>query len=87
MPHFATQAATAEWMGTSVDEMNALHDRLHSALCKWLGVDSYSLRVANGEVLSHAEQPLAWAEEDAALHLRRFVHLLGNSGVRIAIDA
>lgn len=65
-----TQEETAEWMGCSVDEMNAHHDSLHQLLCDWLGFESHALRTARGEP---ANYHLANYEEDAVLHLQRFI--------------
>ena len=71
-PHFAErQAATARWMGyPDADAMNAAHDPLHRALCRWLGIPSHSLRNAAGEPHDAA---LAALEEDAVLHVQRFM--------------
>lgn len=78
MPEFATQAETAAWMGygDDVDAMNAAHDPLHASLCAWAGVDSVSLRIARGEAVTAAEQEIAWREEDAVLHVQRWLRHL-----------
>ncbi len=78
-PHFAArQAATARWMGyPDAAAMNREHDRTHAALCAWVGVPSHSLACARGE--PHDER-LAGIEEDAVLHLQRF---LAHAGVRV----
>lgn len=56
----------------AADRMNAEHDPLHAALCRWLGLTSQSLRIAAGEALTPAEHKLAAYEEDAVLHVQRF---------------
>lgn len=69
------QAETAAWMGyATADDMNADHDALHAAMCKWLGVPSHSLLQAAGE--PH-DAHLAWIEENAVLHLQRFMRQIG----------
>lgn len=68
------QAATARWMGyPDADAMNAAHDPLHRSLCRWLGVTSHAMREAAGESLTREEQTLANMEEDAVMHLQRFI--------------
>ena len=68
------QAQTAAWMGyASAEEMNAAHDPLHRALCRWLGIESMAMREAEGEVLGDPEKLLAGIEEDAVLSLQRFI--------------
>lgn len=67
------QQSTADWIGCSVEQMNAQHDKLHQALCDWLGIESQALRVARGENLTHEEYCLANYEEDAVLHLQRLM--------------
>ena len=70
-PFEAHQNAMAAWMGAdSVAVMNALHDPLHAALCGWLGVPSHALAEAAGE--PH-DQHLASLEEEAVLHVQRFM--------------
>lgn len=67
----AHQAETAKWMGyPSAVEMNRDHDPLHESLCRWLGVPSHSMACARGEPHDAA---LASFEEDAVLHLQRFM--------------
>lgn len=81
MPHFATQAETAEWMGYGDDvaAMNRDHDPLHARLCAWAGTDSVSLRIARGEDVTVVEQEIAWREEDAVLHVQRWLRALHHS--------
>jgi hypothetical protein len=55
------QAEMAKWMGCSVERMNADHDRLHLALCRWLGVP-------------HTD---SGAEEEAVLAVQRFMYEAG----------
>lgn len=71
------QHETAEWMGCSIEQMNAAHDPLHADLCKWAGVESQSLRVAKGEILDAEEHRLAWLEEAAVLNVQRWMVALG----------
>lgn len=70
-PHAAlTKEAIARWMGyETVAELDRDHDRLHVALCRWLGVESHSMLCAEGR--PH-DGTLAALEEDAVLHLTRF---------------
>lgn len=70
--HFdAQQAATARWMGyPDAAAMNRDHDPLHEALCRWLGIPSHAMLAARGEAHDGA---LAAMEEDAVLHLQRFM--------------
>jgi hypothetical protein len=69
----AHQAEMAKWLGTDVEEMNAAHDALHAALCRWLAVPSYALLDANG-LLDSEKQFLAHLEEQAVLHTQRLMH-------------
>jgi len=63
------QRDMAAWVGcASVDEMNAMHDPLHHALCGWLGVTSHAMLDAAG--LPH-DAALAAIEEEAVLHCQR----------------
>lgn len=75
LPDNADKATTAQWMGYGQDiaEMDRCHDWWHKALAKWLGLPSFSMRVAAGEDLSHDERVLAGLEEDAVLMLQRYV--------------
>jgi hypothetical protein len=69
------QQHTADQLGTTVDEMNRIHDPLHRATAKWLGTTSHSLRVAQGETLTAQELELAYAEEAAIMALQKWVHM------------
>lgn len=77
--HEGHQQEMADWLGCTVDEMNADHDRLHAALAVWLGFPSMVLRVARGEDADHT---LANHEENAALYLQRYLCALRNSGYK-----
>lgn len=81
MTHFEQQQdATARWMGyPDAAAMNADHDRVHGALCAWLGVTSHSLACARGEPF---DPELAGIEEDAVLRLQRLMayHKVGVPG-------
>lgn len=50
------------------------HDRLHVALCAWLGIESASLAVAAG---ASADSALAGYEEDAVLAVQRLMRHAG----------
>jgi hypothetical protein len=67
------QEAMAEWMGCSVERMNVHHDRLHRWIAERVGLPSFSLRRADGEHLSPDENALAAAEEDAVLHVQKYL--------------
>lgn len=70
----AHQDEMAAWMGyPDRDALNAAHDRLHASFCKWLGVESRSLRIGRGERLSGPEAHLAGLEEEAVLMTQRFI--------------
>lgn len=71
------QAATAAWMGVDVTTMNLAHDCLHHALCDAFKVPSRAMRQAAGETLDPAEQHLADLEENAVLHVQRWLHAAG----------
>lgn len=73
------QAQMALWAGYGEDvaALNADHDRLHAALCRWLGIDSQSLREAAGEALGPTERLWAALEEDAVLHTQRWLRHAG----------
>ena len=72
------QAATARWMGyPDADAMNRDHDPLHLALCRFFGVESHALRQARGEALTREEQAFANLEEDAVMHLQRWMKHIG----------
>lgn len=72
-----TQAEIADWMGyvgtDAVAQMNSHHDRLHEALAQLTGGPSHSLGVARGEVGDHDGWSLGNYEEDAVLHLQRYL--------------
>lgn len=69
---------TAAWMGyDTIEAMDRDHDNLHMALAGALGVQSYSLAEASGAKLSESEQELAWAEENAVLHVQRWMRMAG----------
>ena len=73
-----TKEETAEWMGYETTEaMDAVHDKLHEFLCQMFGVHSYSLMEAEGIELSDEDKPLAWAEENAVLHVQRWLRMTG----------
>lgn len=79
------KATTAKWMGypvglTGIAEMDREHDPLHRRLCEWLGVTSQSMRDAAGEPLSPDQRKLACIEEDAVLHVQRFIQHARNMG-------
>jgi hypothetical protein len=67
------QAAMAEWMGCSVERMNAHHDRLHRWIAERVGHPSYSLLFSEGRILAPEESAVAAAEEDAVLYLQRYI--------------
>jgi len=72
------QAAMARWIGVaSVAELNRDHDALHRSLCRWLGVESHSMRCADG--LPY-DGTLAALEEQAVLSVQRF---MAHSGARV----
>lgn len=68
----AHQQAMADWVGTTVDDLNARHDPLHRSLSAFLGVPSHAMRQAVGEPLTASEQRLADMEEDAVLCCQRW---------------
>lgn len=79
------KAETAAWMGypaglAGIAEMDRDHDPLHQRLCDWLGIRSTSMMIARGEPVTGAEQRLAGYEEDAVLHLQRFIQRARNAG-------
>jgi len=78
LPSGADKAATAAWMGyppglAGIVAMDARHDPLHADLAAWVGIPSFSLRMASGEALSGPERVLAGLEEDAVLCLQRYL--------------
>jgi hypothetical protein len=60
----------AEWAGYSVARLNEDHDKLHAALCKWLGIASHAMLDAAG--LPH-DARLAEVEEVAVLSVQRLI--------------
>jgi hypothetical protein len=73
----AHQQETADWLGCTVEQMNADHDRLHGELTKWTGRNSYALRMGRGESLTARQRVLADLEENAVLHLQRYMVAVG----------
>lgn len=71
--------ATARSLGYGDDTLAMAqdHDRLHVALCEWLGIESASLAVAAG---ASADSTLAGYEEDAVLAVQR---LMRHAGVNV----
>lgn len=69
----AHQREVAAWLGTDVATMNRDHDRLHAALCRWLGTESLALKIARGEAIPLEQHRLANLKEDAVLYLQRFI--------------
>ena len=76
------QAAMAEWMGCPVERMNAHHDSLHRWLAERAGVQSYSLAQYAGKALSPTENAVAAAEEEAVLHVQRYLCVIENLPVK-----
>lgn len=69
---------TAEWLGyDTVEAMDRDHDKLHTNLAAFFGVTSYSMALANGAYLSHEDYTLANYEEDAVLHVQRWLRHIG----------
>jgi len=78
LPERADKATTAAWMGyppglAGIVAMDARHDPLHADLARWVGIPSFSLRIASGEALSGPGQRLAGLEEDVVLMLQRYL--------------
>jgi hypothetical protein len=73
----AHQQETADWLGCTVEQMNVDHDRLHRALAGWTGSTSHALRMGAGEVLTPDERTQADLEENAVLHLQRYMVATG----------
>lgn len=67
------QREIAAWVGCSVEQLNRDHDALHARLASWTALPSQSLRIAAGEALTPDEHRLAALEEDAVLHLQRYL--------------
>lgn len=60
-------------MGCTVAQLNRMHDPLHARLAEWTGVESRALKQAHGKRLSDEEQMLANFEEEAVMHLQRYL--------------
>lgn len=69
----AHQAEVAAWLGCTVERMNADHDALHEELCGAFGVESRAMRDARGEVINEADRHIANLEEEAVLHVQRWL--------------
>lgn len=70
----------AQWMGcSSVEQMDQDHDPLHAELTQWMGATSYSLLVAQGVDLPPPLRRLAELEENAVLHVQRWLQALKNA--------
>ena len=67
------QAAMAEWMGCSVERMNAHHDPLHRWIAERIGHPSYSLLASEGRTLTPDESAVAAAEENAVLYVQKYL--------------
>lgn len=85
LPPNADKATTAAWMGyppglAGIAQMDAAHDSLHASLCDWLGIRSTSLMIARGEPVTGDQQRLAGHEEDAVLHVQKFIQHARNLG-------
>lgn len=78
------QAEMAEWLGCSVERMNAHHDDLHRWLAERAGLPSFSLRLSEGERLTSAECAIAAAEEDAVLHVQRYLCTIERSAKELS---
>jgi len=70
---------TARLLGYGDDwqAMDRDHDRLHAALCRWLGVPSHALEIAAGQSLPFERHALANYEEDAVLFVQRLMRAHG----------
>lgn len=75
------QAAMAEWLGCSVERMNAHHDSLHRWLAERVGRESLSLKFSRGEQLTPDEAAVAAIEEDAVLAIQRYLVAVERIGV------
>lgn len=69
------QTAQSLGYGRNVVKMVEDHDPLHALLADWLGLESFALRVASGEL--PVGDPLADLEEDAVLAIQRFMVAAG----------
>lgn len=76
------QAAMAEWMGCTVERMNAHHDNLHHWIAARAGLPSYSLRLSRHETLTPDEHAIAAAEEDAVIYLQRYLFTIERANGR-----
>lgn len=73
----------ATWMGyNTIEEMDKDHDDLHTRLCEAFDVPSYSMIIANGGTLPHDEYCLANYEEDAVLHVQRWLQMIRRDRIR-----
>jgi hypothetical protein len=68
-----TQEETARWLGCSIEQMNADHDRLHAWFADATGQHSYSLDLAAKRPLTLEQHILANLEEDAILNIQRYL--------------
>lgn len=87
VPHdTSSYRATARELGYGADvlAMAQDHDRLHAALCDWLGVESHSLRCAVG--LDH-DHSLAEIEEAAVMAIQRLMRMSGRQVPDGAVQA
>lgn len=75
------QAEMAAWLGCSVERMNAHHDALHRWLADRAGLPSYSLLLSEGESLTPDHAAIAAAEEDAVLHVQRYLCVIERAQV------
>lgn len=66
-------AAMAEWLGCSIERMEAHHDHLHRWLAERVGHPSYSLKASAGERLTPDQAAVAAAEEDAVLYVQKYL--------------
>lgn len=68
------QEAVARWMGyDSAEEMNLDHDTLHQMVARQFNVYSFALAKSRGGTLDAEQEFLAALEEDAILHLQRYL--------------
>jgi hypothetical protein len=74
---YQEQLVTARRLGYEDDvaQLNFDHDRVHEAMCRWLGIRSLSLAVAAGEQLSEDEHYKARIEETAALAVQHLIRV------------
>jgi len=78
--HEDHQADMARWMGyLDTAALNRDHDPLHHALAGWLGIPSHAMRQAAGEALTSDEAMLASLEEEAVLHVQRWMNHAGGT--------